>query len=320
MWTSVLFLILGFGLTVFGANWLVGGASSLAKMFRLSNLVIGLTVVALGTSMPEFVVSFLSAVNGKTDIAVGNVVGSNVFNTLAILGLSALIYPISVQRSTVRAEIPFSVFAALLLMLLANDSWFFSGKADVVSRFDGIILLIFFLAFMYYSFRVAGKNNPENDVEPVKLRTVPVSLFLVVIGILGLVGGGQLMVTGAVSMAGFFGISEAVIGLTIVSVGTSIPELATSMMAAYRRNSDIAMGNVVGSNLFNIFFILGSSATVAPLPFQATLNSGIIMCIGSAALLFLFMFIGTPNKMSRAQGAIFTLIYAAYTVYLVVQA
>jgi cation:H+ antiporter len=320
MWIAVLFLVLGFGLTVFGADRLVGGAASLAKMFRLSNLVIGLTVVALGTSMPEFVVSFLSALNGKTDIAVGNVVGSNVFNTLAILGISALIYPISVQRSTVRAEIPFSIFAALLLLLLANDSWLFQGKADVVSRWDGAILLIFFLVFMYYSFRVAGKSNQEDDVQPVKLYTVPMSFFLVLIGILGLVGGGQLMVTGAVRMAEIFGISEAVIGLTIVSVGTSIPELATSMMAAYRRNSDIAMGNVLGSNLFNIFFILGSSAAVHPLPFQAALNSGIFMCIGSAALLFLFMFIGKSHKLRRVQGAVFTLIYVGYTVYLVLQA
>lgn len=320
MWTSFLFLILGFGLTVYGADRLVSGAASLAKMFRLSNLVIGLTVVALGTSMPEFVVSLLSALKGETDIAVGNVVGSNVFNTLAILGLSALIYPISVQRITVRAEIPFSIFAALLLMFLANDSWLFAGKADVVSRSDGLILLFFFLVFMYYSFRVARQNNNDDDVPPVKSYTVPMSFFFVLIGIFGLVAGARLMVKGAVGMADIFGISEAVIGLTVVSAGTSIPELATSMMAAYRRNSDIAMGNVMGSNLFNIFFILGSSAAVHPLPFQPTLNSGIFMCVGSAFLLLLFMFSSTPHKLGRIQGAIFTFIYVGYTAYLVFQA
>lgn len=319
MWIAILLLIIGFVLTVYGANWLVGGASSLAKMFRISNLVIGLTIVALGTSMPEFVVSILSAMNGSTDIAVGNVVGSNVFNTLGILGLAAMIYPISVQRSTVWAEIPFSLFAALLLLFLVNDAWFFSGTENGVSFWDGILLLFFFLVFMFYSFRMARKQK-EEDAEPAKLYTVPVSFLLVVVGILGLVGGGHLMVTGAVDLAEFFGISEAVIGLTVVSVGTSIPELATSLVAARRRNSDIAIGNVVGSNIFNIFFILGSSATLAPLPFHETLNSGLMLCIGSSLLLFLFMFVGSPRKLTRPQGFIFFLIYVAYTTYLVIKA
>jgi len=320
MWLAILFLIIGFALTVFGANWLVGGASSLAKMFRISNLVIGLTVVAFGTSMPEFVVSFLSAINGSTDIAIGNVVGSNVFNTLGILGISALIYPIAVQRSTVWAEIPISLFAALLLLLMANDRWFSDLElADIVSRFDGLILIIFFILFLVYTFKYVAKQN-EEDVEPVEQYPVPKSFFLVIIGILGLIGGGQLMVTGAVKLAEIAGISEAVIGLTVVSIGTSIPELATSVVAAYKRNSDIAIGNVVGSNIFNIFFILGSSALVSPLPFKDTLNSGIYLCIASALLLFLFMFLGEKRKLGRLQGGIFLLIYIGYTAYLVVNA
>ena len=319
MWIPILLFVLGFGLTVFGANWLVSGASSLAAMFRISNLVIGLTVVAFGTSMPEFVVSFFAAVNGNTDIAVGNVVGSNVFNTLGILGLAALIYPIAVQRSTVWAEIPISLLAAVVLMLLANDSWIDANSVNLVSRMDGLILLIFFGLFMYYTFRFASKPN-EDDVEPVNLFPVPKSLFLVVIGLGGLVGGGHLMVIGAVDIAKGFGISEAIIGLTIVSVGTSVPELATSLVAAYRKNSDIAMGNVVGSNIFNIFFILGSSAFVAPLPFQQELNSALVMCIVSAILLFFFMFVGKPRTLGRLQGFAFVLIYAFYTAYLILQA
>jgi cation:H+ antiporter len=317
MWIAIVLFIVGFVLTVFGANWLVSGASSLAAMFRISNLVIGLTVVAFGTSMPEFVVSFFAAVNGNTDIAVGNVVGSNVFNTLGILGLSALIYPIAVQRSTVWAEIPISLLAAVVLMLLANDSWISPGAPNMISLTDGLILLVFFGLFMFYSFRFAAKPN-EDDVEPVNLFPVPKSFFLVIIGLAGLVGGGHLMVTGAVDFAKIFGISEAIIGLTIVSVGTSVPELATSLVAAYRKNSDIAIGNVVGSNIFNIFFILGVSSAVAPLPFQKELNSALYMCIGSALLLFFFMFVGKPRTLSRWQGSIFFLIYVGYTVYLCV--
>jgi len=319
MWLAIIFLLLGLVFTVFGANWLVSGASSLAKMFRVSNLVIGLTVVAFGTSMPEFVVSFLSSINGNTDIAIGNVVGSNAFNTLGILGIAALIYPIAVQRSTVWAEIPISLFAAFLLMVLANDSWIFPEAVNILSRLDGIILLVFFLLFLYYTFRYVPKQN-EEDVEPVNQFPVAKSFFLVLIGLSGLIGGGHLMVMGAVDLATLFGISEAVIGLTVVSIGTSIPELATSVVAAYKRNSDIAIGNVVGSNIFNIFFILGSSSLVSPLPFDSTLNSGLYMCIGSALLLFLFMFLGEKRKLGRVQGGIFLLIYIGYTAYLVVNA
>jgi cation:H+ antiporter len=309
----------GFVLTVFGAGWLVGGASSLAKMFRVSNLVIGLTIVSLGTSMPEFVVSFLSAFRGSTDIAVGNVVGSNVFNTLCILGLVAMVSPISVQKSTVWAEIPFSLFAALLLLFLVNDSRLVTEAENVVSFWDGILLLFFFPVFMFYSFKMARKQKVE-DAGPAKLYTVPVSFLLVATVILGLFGGGRLMVTGAVDLAKFLGISEAVIGLTVVSIGTSIPEPATSLMAARRRNPDIAIGNVIGSNIFNIFFILGASATLSPLPFQEQLNSGLMICISSSLLLFLFMFVGSPGKLTRPQGFIFFLIYVAYTTYLVIKA
>lgn len=317
MLIASLLLLGGLILTVYGANWLVDGASSLAKKMNISNLVIGLTVVALGTSMPEFVVSFISSLNGNTDIAVGNVVGSNIVNILLILGISSMVYPITVQHSTVWKEIPFTLLAALVLFFMANDFLIDGADDSFVSRTDGLILLCFFLIFIYYSFETS-KNATETEQLVVKIFPVWKSTLLLVLGISGLVAGGKLLVTGAVDIARVLGISEAVIGLTVVSVGTSVPELATSVVAAMKKNSDIAMGNVVGSNIFNVFFILGTSATVAPLRFNPSMNSDLIICIVASLFLFGFMFTGQKSKISRTEGLLFTLAYVAYTVYLVI--
>ena len=314
---ALLLLLGGLVLTVYGANWLVDGASSLAKKMKISNLVIGLTVVALGTSMPEFVVSFISSLNGNTDIAIGNVVGSNIVNVLLILGISSMVYPITVQHSTVWKEIPFTLLASLVLFFMANDFLIDGASASAVSRIDGLILLCFFLIFIYYSFETS-KNSNETGQLVVKIFPLWKSVLLMVLGIFGLVAGGKLLVTGAVDIARLLGISEAVIGLTVVAIGTSVPELATSVVAAMKKNSDIAMGNVVGSNIFNIFFILGTSATVAPLPFNPAMNTDLIICIATSLLLFGFMFTGEKSKITRTEGFLFTLAYVAYTVYLVI--
>jgi cation:H+ antiporter len=317
MLIALLLLLGGLALTVYGANWLVDGASSLAKKMNVSNLVIGLTVVAFGTSMPEFVVSFISSLNGNTDIAIGNVVGSNIVNILLILGVSAMVYPITVQHSTVWKEIPFTLLAALVLFFMANDFLIDGDSASFVSRIDGLILLCFFLIFIYYSYETS-KNSTETELLVVKIFPLLKSIFLLVIGIGALIAGGKLFVTGAVDIARELGISEAVIGLTVVAVGTSVPELATSVVAALKKNSDIAMGNVVGSNIFNIFFILGTSATISPLPFNPSMNTDLLICIAASLLLFGFMFTGQKSKINRMEGALFTLAYIGYTVYLVI--
>jgi cation:H+ antiporter len=251
--------------------------------------VIGLTVVAFGTSMPEFVVSFISALNNKTDIAVGNVVGSNIFNILFILGISAFLYPISVQRSTIWKEIPYSLLAAVVLLFLANDVILDNETQGWVSRIDGLVLLSFFAIFLYYSTEIS-KNVSDSENE-VKEFTILKSIFLLIVGLVGLIFGGRFMVNSAVDIARVLGISEAIIGLTIVSIGTSVPELATSIVAAMKKNSDIAIGNVVGSNIFNIFFILGISATISPLSFNPVMNFDLVVCALTSGLLFLFMFV-----------------------------
>ncbi len=317
MWVAVLLLIVGFALTVFGANWLVDGAASLAKKLNISNLVIGLTVVAFGTSMPEFVVSFISALNNKTDIAVGNVVGSNIFNILFILGISAFLYPISVQRSTIWKEIPYSLLAAVVLLFLANDVILDNETQGWVSRIDGLVLLSFFAIFLYYSMEIS-KNVSDSENE-VKEFTILKSIFLLIVGLVGLIFGGRFMVNSAVDIARVLGISEAIIGLTIVSIGTSVPELATSIVAAMKKNSDIAIGNVVGSNIFNIFFILGISATISPLSFNPVMNFDLVVCALTSGLLFLFMFVGHKGKLMKMEGLLFMLLYVAYVGYLIYQ-
>jgi cation:H+ antiporter len=317
MWVAVLLLIVGFALTVFGANWLVDGAASLAKKLNISNLVIGLTVVAFGTSMPEFVVSFISALNNKTDIAVGNVVGSNIFNILFILGISAFLYPISVQRSTIWKEIPYSLLAAVVLLFLANDVILDNETQGWVSRIDGLVLLSFFAIFLYYSTEIS-KNVSDSENE-VKEFTILKSIFLLIVGLVGLIFGGRFMVNSAVDIARVLGISEAIIGLTIVSIGTSVPELATSIVAAMKKNSDIAIGNVVGSNIFNIFFILGISATISPLSFNPVMNFDLVVCALTSGLLFLFMFVGHKGKLMKMEGLLFMLLYVAYVGYLIYQ-
>jgi len=308
-------LIAGFVLLVKGADFLVSGASSIARRFNVSDLVIGLTVVAFGTSTPELFVNIVASLNGNTGIAIGNVLGSNIANILLILGISALIYPLHVGRGTVWREIPFSLMAALVLAVLANDHLFDSRGFSEISRGDGIVFLLFFLLFLYYSASIAMEG--EGGELPEGQKGIAVSLLLIAGGLVGLSVGGKWIVDGALHIAGELGMSESLVGLTIVAVGTSLPELATSAMAAWRRNVEIAVGNVVGSNIFNIFFVLGISATIKPLPFVTISNFDIAVVVLASMVLFATMFTGKRRSLDRWEGVVMLLVYSIYIGYLI---
>lgn len=307
----VLLLVLGFVFLVFGSDWLVDGASALAKRLRVSDLVIGLTIVAFGTSAPEFVVSMISAWQGNTDIAIANVIGSNTFNILVILGISAAIYPLTVTRSTIWKEIPFSLLAILVLALMATRG--------VLGIPDALILLAFFSIFLVYMLemaKAARAEEKEGMADPHRMSALKISLMIIG-GLIGLVIGGKMVVDSAVQIATWLGISQALIGLTIVAAGTSLPELATSIRAVMKKKDDIAVGNVVGSNIFNIFFILGASGLVRPLLFSAGSSIDIAVCIVATLLLFIVMFVGRKHKIDRWQGVVFILAYLIYLGYLI---
>lgn len=313
--TYILFFI-GFIFLIKGAGLLVDGASSLARRLKVSNLVIGLTIVAFGTSAPELFVNLYASFNGATDIAIGNIVGSNIVNVLFILGISAIIFPLKVNSSTVWKEIPLSLLAALLVLVMANDKLVDGLGFNSLTRSDGLALVAFFIIFLYYTFGIAKVENGAES-EPVKLYSTWKSVGLVALGLVGLVLGGQWIVAGAVEVANYFGMSDALIGLTIVAVGTSLPELATSAVAAYKKNSDIAVGNIVGSNIFNIFWILGLSAVIKPLPFKPEMNLDLLVVVGASILLFVWMFLGKKHTLEKWQGAVLVLLYFAYIAVIV---
>jgi cation:H+ antiporter len=314
--TYFLFII-GFVILIKGADWLVDGASSLAKRFNISNLVIGLTIVAFGTSAPEMVVNIIAGINGNAELAIGNIVGSNIANILLILGVSAIIYPLTVHLNTVWKEIPLSLLAILVLTIMANDILIDRASASVITRADGFILIAFFIIFLYYTVGIAKSSHERGEeVVPMKLGR---SLLLIIIGLAGLLVGGNWIVNGAVKIATLLGMSQRLIGLTIVAVGTSLPELATSAMAAYKKQSDIAIGNVVGSNIFNVFWILGVSALINPLPSQPAVNIDLGMAIFASMLLFGCFFIGARHMLERWQGIFFLIIYAAYITFLIIK-
>jgi cation:H+ antiporter len=317
MLVSLLMLIAGLAILVAGANYLVDGASSLAKKFNISNLIIGLTVVAMGTSAPELTVSVYSAFQGESDIALGNIIGSNIINILAILGITATIYPLSVQSSTVWKEIPFSLLAAILVAVFANDVLLDSQAESDLSRTEGIALLGFMVIFLYYTFDVARKSPPDDLHNPVKEYPLLLTLVMVVGGLAMLILGGKWLVDAAVAIAEGMGMSKSVIGLTIVALGTSMPELATSLVAALKKQADIAVGNVVGSNIFNVFFILGTTAVIQPLSIGGITQIDFLVCIASSLLLFFFAY---NNKISRIEGSLLLAGLVLYMTHLIVTA
>jgi len=319
---TIVLLIAGFAILIKGADFLVNGSSSIAKKFNVSNLAIGLTVVAFGTSTPELVVSVLAALDGKNDAAFGNIVGSNNFNLMFILGIAGLIYPLVVQRNTVKYEVPLSLLAALVLYLLVNDLAIWGtavepGTAGILSRIDAFILLAFFGLFMLYIYRTMKTSSDYGDQGEIKIYKTGVAVGMVAAGLAMLVGGGKLVVDSAVEIAHHFGLSEKLIGLTILAAGTSLPELATSAVAAYRRNTDIAIGNVVGSNIFNIFFILGITGLINPISYNETMNFDLQVLGGATILLMVFMFTINTRKLDRWEAAIMLMLYVAYTAYLI---
>lgn len=314
--TLVLFLV-GFYLLIKGADVLVDGSVALAKRYGISNLVIGLTIVGFGTSAPELVVNLMSAIQGTTDLAIGNIVGSNIANVFLILGICAAIYPLSVQRNTVFKEIPLSLLAAVTTVVLASDTVIDGMKGapiNILTRTDGIVLLFFFVIFMYYIVGIATSNTDQGQEIETKSLTLSATFLYIVGGLGALVLGGNWIVQGAVFLAKSFGISESIIGLTIVAVGTSLPELATSVSATLKRQSDIAVGNIVGSNIFNIFWILGLSAYISPLPLHKDASIDFLFLIASSFVLFLIMFIGKRHTIDRWQGWMFIGVYVCYIV------
>lgn len=311
---QLVLLVIGLVLLVKGADWLVDGASVLAKKNNVSDLAIGLTIVAFGTSAPELVVNAVAASGNYPDIVFGNVIGSNNFNLFIILGIAGLIIPLTVQSSTVWKEIPFSLLAAIILFFLANN--YFLAQSAEVSRYDAIILLVLFCAFLYYV-ATQLKTDPDAEIVPAKDYTTIKILGLIIIGLAGLVGGGKLVVDNAVAMAQSLGVSEKIIGLTIVAAGTSLPELATSVVAAMKKNADIAIGNIVGSNIFNLLLILGVSGLVRPLSFQATFNTDLWIFCGGTVFLFLAMFVGKKHRLDRWQAFFLLSSYLLYTGYLI---
>jgi cation:H+ antiporter len=311
---QIILLLIGLVLLVKGADWLVDGASVLAKKYNVSDLAIGLTIVAFGTSAPELVVNAVAAQGNFPDIVYGNIIGSNNFNLFIILGIAGIITPLAVQSSTVWKEIPFSLLAAVGLFFLANN--YFTSETSEISRIDAVILLGFFGGFLYYV-ATQLKSDPNAEIVENKDYSNLKIWVLIIIGLAGLVGGGKLVVDNAVAMAQSLGVSEKIIGLTIVAAGTSLPELATSVVAAMRKNADIAIGNIVGSNLFNILLIIGISGLIRPLNYNPAFNTDIYMLLGGTIFLFLAMFIGKKHRLDRWQSLVLLCVYLAYTGYLV---
>lgn len=317
LWVGIVLIIIGFIALVKGADWLVDGASAIAKRFGISDLVIGLTVVAFGTSMPEFVVNMVSVAEGTTDLAITNILGSNIINTFVILGLTALVYPVVSQKRSRDFDIPLSIIAGILVFAFVAVNSPFGEVGRGISRFGGIILLVLFCYFLYNTFRHAKDHPDDGPTEevPDKEITVRRALCLILVGLVGLVVGGEMIVKSAVDLATRMGVSEAIIGLTIVALGTSLPELATSVIAATKHNSDIALGNVVGSNIFNVFFVLGTSAAVRPLPAYDGIELDAWMAAVGSMLVWLFVKTNREREIKRWGGAFLLLVYAGYLTY-----
>lgn len=317
MLTTLLFIV-GIGLLLKGADFLVDGASSLAKKYSVPTLVIGLTVVAFGTSVPELVVNILAAARGASDVAFGNIIGSNLINILLILGITAVVRPLRVQHSTVWKEIPFALLAVLVLLAFANLEVLDQLTVQSLLRAEGIVLLLFFVVFLYYVF--ARAQHTGEQVEDRRLaihqRSSSAVTLMILGGLAALFVGGKWVVDGAVALATAVGMSEYVISLTIVALGTSLPELVTSVVAARKGDSDLAVGNVVGSNIFNVFWILGVTAIIAPVRFPAHATFDLLVLAGATLLLFFALFTGTRHRVDRWQGWVFLVLLATYTVAL----
>ncbi len=323
IWASIA-IVIGFVLLIYGADWLVEGASAIAKQLGISDLIIGLTVVAFGTSMPEFIVSVIAASQQNTEIAITNILGSNSINVFIILGITAIIYPISSQKSARQFDIPWSLLAGILVLFFATytkpvDLGFsnlgeFSFQRGFISGIGGAVLLLCFALFMWHSIHFAKTNSDEKEENAASVSSF-YAVLLILVGLVALVVGGEVIVRSATSIASMMGVSDAIIGLTVVALGTSLPELATSCMAAYKRNVDLALGNVIGSNIFNIFFILGTSAIIHPLPIYLGLWVDAMMVTLASLLVIIFVYSNPQHQIKRWHGVVLVGIYTLYLAY-----
>ncbi len=311
--------ILGFIILLFGANLLVDGASSLGKKMSLSPVVIGFTIVAFGTSLPELFINIFASVRGETDLAITNVLGSNIINTMFIIGAAAFIFPIKPDKKTINTLIPISLISALILGFLANYGLFSFEIENTIDRLEGFVLIGLLIGYLYYSWRYSKSEKEILPGQTIREFSTGRSVLLIVGGIAGLYFGGNWVVKGAIFIAGEFGISKALIGITIVAVATSLPELITSVVAATKKNSGMALGNALGSNIFNVFLVLGVSSIIKPLPFSNNLNFDVGMVIASNLVIFLFIFTGKGKRISKTEGLFLMVLYLAYIGYLVVR-
>lgn len=315
MLVQIILFLVGLALVVFGADYLVEGASAVARKAGLSEFIIGLTIVGMGTSAPEMVVSFIGAAQGNADIAIGNVVGSNIFNTLLILGVTALILPMTITPENRKRDIPMNIFTVVVLVLLGLEHTIFGIGTDGLSRIDGGILLALFIAYMWYSFT---SSKPESDsAQDAKKTAIWLAVLYIVGGLAALVFGGRLFVNSAVNIAHSFGVSDKFIAITILAGGTSMPELATCLAAAVKKKGQLALGNIIGSNIFNVLLILGGSAIISPLSFAdiSYVDLGILMA--SALVLLTSCFVGKKNSLDRLDGVLFLILWAGYMAWLI---
>ncbi len=308
---SLFLLILGFGALILGANWLVNGATSVGVRAKLSPLIIGLTIVAFGTSLPEMVVNIFSCIKGSPGLAIGNIIGSNTMNILLILGVSSMIFPIDVSRVSIRRDIPVGFIATFAIALMAND--FFRGTSGTINWIEGLVLLAMGFGYLYLTF----KKNDDNPETPDTQEALPwgktiLQLFL---GVVGLYIGGELVSKNAQFLAVDWGMNESTVGLTVVATATSLPELITSIVAALKKNSAIAIGNVLGSNILNIFMVLGVSSLIIPLPFDTKMNQQLMILFAANAIMLTTVFTGKGRKISRFEGVLLTLGYVAFMLF-----
>lgn len=315
MITIVILIILGLILVLKGADLFVDSASAIANKFNISQLAIGLTIVAFGTSAPELVVNVFASAQKHHEIVLANILGSNNFNLFIILGLAGIITPLSVQSNTAWKEIPFSFFTAILLFVIINDQLFWSVKSSMLTRLDGFILLFFFCLFLYYVYKQLRNDRSTVELPKKELPMLKIILFFI-LGLSGLILGGKLVVNNAIKLATILQVSEKMIGITIVSIGTSLPELATSIVAAVKKNNDIAVGNIIGSNIFNILLILGLSSIVHPIIYNDKFNHDLLILMGGSFFLFLSMYTGKQKKLDRWESLLLFIFYIAYMVYL----
>ena len=316
---NLLLVAVGFVLLIKGADFLVNGASSLAKRFNISDIAIGLTVVAMGTSAPELVVNIISGGTENHYLVFGNIIGSNIFNIFLILGVSSVIYPLTVQKNALWKEVPYSLLATVMFFILVNDQMFFNRDSSSLDMWDGIILIGMFVGFLVYIF-LNLQRHPDSEGEDIVMFGSVKTTIMIVLGIAGLVFGGRMIVDNAVEIAEFYHVSKKLIGLTILAAGTSLPELATSAVAAFHKKSDLAVGNIVGSNIFNLLLVLGMTSIIhSPLNYSPVLNIDLYLVMVGTFLLFIFMFTFNKYKLDRAEGILYLLGFLAYTYYLFVR-